>query len=413
MGEERHVLPPNLESIPPGVFLAAILDSVDRRLLTGHDVVRLMKARERMVAHFQAESLADAVVVGRSASADGTDFLEESAEFASLEIAAALHLTRRAAESKLDLAERLRDRLPTVWKLLHDGSIDLSRARAIVHSTDHLSPDDAREVVDRVVAVAHRLTTGQIRARIQRLAMEVDSEDARRRTEKAVIDRRFIPEMTVDGTLHLMGLDLPPDEATSASNRIDLLAQRIKRDGDPRTLDQIRADVFLDLLNGRSPETPDGRGITDMVCDLETLAGLADRAAELPGVGYIAADVARRVFAGTPGNEHRFTVVDDAGQVVASGLVRRRPSVQQRRRIEARNRTCVFVGCRRPSIKCDIDHTKAHSEGGPTTDCNLAPLCRFHHRAKHEAPWQLKRLDLKFRWTSPLGHTYVTSGRSP
>lgn len=413
MGKGRHILPPDLESIPPGMFLAAILDSVDRGQLSGHDKVRLLKARERMVAHLQAQSLADAVEVGRSASAEETDRLEDCAEFASVEIAAALNLTRRAAESRLDLAERLRARLPAVWQLLHDGSIDLTRARTLVYATDHLTSDDARDVVDRVLKDAPRLTGGQLRARIQRICLEVDSESARRKTEKTIEGRRVYPEMTVDGAVNILGLDLPPKEATSASNRVDSLAQRLKRSGDPRTIDQIRADVFLDLLNGRSPETPDGRGITDMVCDLETLAGLADRAAELPGVGYIVADVARQVFAETPDNEHRFTVIDNTGQVVASGITRRRPTVAQRRRVQSRHRTCVFIGCRRPAIECDIDHTKAHSEGGPTTDCNLAPLCRFHHRAKHEAPWQLKRLDIGFHWTSPLGHAYVTSGRSP
>lgn len=413
MGKERHVLPPDLEKIPPGMFLAAIVDSVDRDRLEGHDVVRLLRARERLVAHLQAQSLADTAAVARCASADGLDRLEESAEFASTEISSALSLTRRAAESRLDLAERLRGRLPAVWRLLHDGSIDLPRARALVYSTDHLSSDDARQAVERVLSDASRLTTGQLRARIQRICLEIDSESARRRMERTIEDRRIFIEMTPYGSVNILGLDLHPKQATSASNRVDSLAQQIKRSGDSRTIDQIRADVFLDLLNGESPETPNGRGITDMVCDLETLAELADRSAELPGVGPIATDVARQVFAETPHNEHRFTVMDDAGQVVTSGITRRRPTARQRRRIESRNRACVFVGCRRPAIKCDIDHRVAYSEGGPTTDCNLAPLCRFHHRAKHEAPWQMKSFDLGFQWTSPLGHTYVTSGRSP
>ena len=67
-----------------------------------------------------------------------------------------------------------------------------------------------------------------------------------------------------------------------------------------------------------------------------------------------------------------------------------------------------------PSIECDIDHTVAVIDGGPTTDCNLAPLCRHHHRAKHEAHWKPRRLpNGDHQFTSPLGHTYTTSGRGP
>ncbi|GAA3771081.1 hypothetical protein GCM10022240_24090 [Microbacterium kribbense] len=35
-------------------------------------------------------------------------------------------------------------------------------------------------------------------------------------------------------------------------------------------------------------------------------------------------------------------------------------------------------GCRRPAHKCDIDHTLAHADGGPTGLCNLAHLCKRH-----------------------------------
>jgi hypothetical protein len=50
--ESRHVLP-DLDSIPPGPYLLAILGAVDRSKLNGFDAVRLLRARERMVAHLQ------------------------------------------------------------------------------------------------------------------------------------------------------------------------------------------------------------------------------------------------------------------------------------------------------------------------------------------------------------------------
>jgi hypothetical protein len=61
-----------------------------------------------------------------------------------------------------------------------------------------------------------------------------------------------------------------------------------------------------------------------------------------------------------------------------------------------------------PSTRCDIDHIVAVTDGGATTDDNLAPLCRYHHRIKHDHHWTYRRLPTgDYRWTSPTGHTYT------
>lgn len=46
---------------------------------------------------------------------------------------------------------------------------------------------------------------------------------------------------------------------------------------------------------------------------------------------------------------------------------------------------CIFPFCTRPAHVCDADHTipwKSDGQGGATCTCNLAPLCRTHHRIK-------------------------------
>ena len=61
----------------------------------------------------------------------------------------------------------------------------------------------------------------------------------------------------------------------------------------------------------------------------------------------------------------------------------------QRRAIAARDRGCVFPGCRRPSRHCDIHHLVERSRGGPSKVSNGALLCRFHHRLVHDHRWRL------------------------
>ena len=81
--------------------------------------------------------------------------------------------------------------------------------------------------------------------------------------------------------------------------------------------------------------------------------------------------------------------------------------------IETRHRTCAAPGCRRPAARCDLDHTIPYHQGGPTCECNGAPLCRRHHRAKQAPGWHLNQGPPgHMTWQLPSGRTYVTTGES-
>ncbi len=79
--------------------------------------------------------------------------------------------------------------------------------------------------------------------------------------------------------------------------------------------------------------------------------------------------------------------------------------------IRVRQRTCSFSGCRRAAVRCDIDHTIPFDQGGRTCECNLAPACRRHHRAKQAPRWHLEQTQPgHMTWQMPSGRTYTTSG---
>lgn len=89
-----------------------------------------------------------------------------------------------------------------------------------------------------------------------------------------------------------------------------------------------------------------------------------------------------------------------------------RPGAALERAVRARDMTCRWPGCRARATRCDLDHTVPFPDG-PTTGCNLACLCRLHHRAKHRAGWLVLqgasgRLDL----ISPTGRVHVTGPAS-
>lgn len=370
---DRHALPADLESIPPGPLLATILSTVDRSKLNGHDSVRAMVANARMESFFAAlkyESMAE--VAHSTASGPEADVVRDSSEleFGSEEIGSALSLTRRAANSELGLALSLQSRIPAVARALREGHIDVRRARVFDRETIVLEPDMASDVCDRLLASASELTTGQLRARLARFVIEVDPEGSEKRTENAVEERRMLFEPTPEGVADLHAYGIPVDEAARAGRHVNGLAYGLKRSGDDRSIDQLRVDVMVDLLQGKHlscGNTGKGHGGgVHITATLDSLARLSETPGELAGYGPVYADITRRVIDAQHGSEWKVSVTDDDGHLIHVGTTKRRPTKSIKRIVETLHSTCVFVGCRMDSVDCDIDHRRPWHKGGVT-----------------------------------------------
>jgi hypothetical protein len=391
------------------------LASIDVDAVSGHDRVVVLRAQQRMASHVQAQVYAAmAAVADHMDHVEFADDPELAWEASATEIRAALRLTRRAAESELDMAIGVRRRLPRVWSALSEGSIDGRRARVILAGVSPLEEETARRVVDAVIDEAPRLTTGELAARLRRLCIQVEPESAQKRYAEAVEGRRVVVEASPEGTAHLLGLDLPPHRVAAIARRIDRLAKSLKRAGDPRGVDQIRADVYLDLLAGLHQDTKGG--VVELQVDLDTLARLAETPGEIAGYGPIIADIARQVAEAQPQGQWRYTVTDpQTGLPVAHGTTRRRPSATQRRQVETRDRVCYFPGCRQPATQCDLDHRTPWAQSHRTSTDGLDAGCRHDHvTVRHRLGWTHQPLPGgDHLWTSPLGHQYTKSGRPP
>jgi hypothetical protein len=404
-----------LETMPPGPELAAVLHDIDRDSLTGEELVSVLIAHRRLASHYSGEAYRDIAAVEAVVS-DGAEMYHHRVEYTAAEIGAALCLTRRSAESETRLALELVHRLPGVLAALVAGDIDVRRARVLVDGTDHLPVAAARGVVEGILEDASRLTTGQLAARLRRRCIEYDPDAAVDRYRRAVEDRRVYATPTPEGTANLLGLDLPPERVMAFTRYLNKAAQHLRRLGDDRTMDQLRADIYLDILEGtRNPAGGPINGGVHLNVDLTTLAGLDNHPGELAGYGPVVADVARQIAEHQHDTPWTYIVTDPAtGDIAYTGTTRRRPTRPQHRRITAQYPTCVFPGCRMPSIDCDIEHTTPYGAGGCTHDHNLAPLCRHHHRIRHQAPWNYHRQpNGDHTWTTPLSRTYTTNGQSP
>jgi hypothetical protein len=340
------------------------------------------------------------------------DFPEEAA---AAEIRAALRLTRLGADNQLSFALDLVRRMPAVLDALSSGAIDERRARAIVDGTLHLSEEVARDVADAVLPHAGSWTTGQLRERLRKLCIETNPEDAKKRYERAVDNRRLAADPTVDGTADIVLVDVPPDRAAAVMASINDEAKRLHTADEQRTMDQLRADIALDRLESADGATASGRpGGVVIRGTAEMFAGIAETPGDLNGYGPVGADISRQIAERQKKATWDWELVHpETGQILDVGTTRRRPDAKQRRIIEGNDPRCVFLGCRMPAKECDIDHTVEYSESGVTKIAELAPLCRHdHNRVRHEIGWTYRRLENgDYLWTSPLGHSYTTSGK--
>ena len=413
------MVPVNLEEIPPGVELGRVLDGLDWGRLSDHDLIRVLQAQDRQVSHYQAGR---AWTINRVAERyqqgcrEGSFDWGDAQKGAAAEVGAALCLTRQSAESETGFSVELLRYRPEVFDALLLGRIDRGRARVLVDETQHVTDAIAQAAIEKLLPEASNLTTGQLRVRVARLCIDADPEAARRRYERSVADRRLELRPTCSGTADLLGLDLPPHVAASVSRWIHKEAIKLKNLGDDRTMDQLRADIYLDLLRRRyqgKKATRADFGNLDIRGSAETFAGLSDESADLNGFGPVIADVARQVAEHQENVERRWLLIDpDTKQPIDGGITRRRPTASQRRQAELLHPTCIHPGCRMPSVDCDIDHRVPWIKARITCSCDLGPMCRHHHVIRHRFGWTYKPVaGGDYLFTSPFGHHYTTTGQ--
>jgi Domain of unknown function (DUF222) len=183
----------------------------------------------------------------------------------------------------------------------------------------------------------------------------------------------------------------------------------------------------------------------NLTVPLVTQLGLAGEPGDVAGFGPVDPALARELTtraAADPASRFCVTVTGPAGQAIGHGCIPGRPpdlggscgftvtlsllagdrcdhrhqepayqpSRKLRHLIEARHTTCCAPGCGRRAARCDLDHTVPYDQGGRTCECNLAPLCRHHHRCKQSEGWQLEQAAPgQLRWTTPSGRIHLTS----
>jgi hypothetical protein len=203
------------------------------------------------------------------------------------ELAAALTLTVRSADSLVDVATSV-ERLSGVRDSLAGGQIDLSRARVFADELCVLDWLKATRIAAKLVLEAPGLTTAQLQARLRRAVLAADPEAGRRRQKAAKDKARVQTWQESSGNAALAGRELPPAGVLAADRHLTALAKAMKAAGAAGTLDQLRGAIYLALLSGQDPSIVLSSQAADSDAGGAGPAGHADPAAGAGSAGCAA-----------------------------------------------------------------------------------------------------------------------------
>ncbi|MEV6826298.1 DUF222 domain-containing protein [Amycolatopsis sp. NPDC051102] len=325
---------------------------------------------------------------------------------ASSEVALALSITEHRASAIVSAANALIARLPRMLNLMDDGRLDLYRAMKVTDATSWLSGDHVR-VVDATLEdrVPGRNAT-QVRRAAAYAAAKVDPEGAALRTERKLVERRFTMHHQDTGVTNVSVSNAPTEKATAAYARVDQAARALKTADEPRTLDQLRADVAIDLLLSGTGG-PGARTEVFLHIDLATYLGLGQSPATLAGGGPIAAAVARHIISGADTTLRRVLTDPRTGQ--ATELSPTRYRIQQDEFIRVRDQECRQPGCTRPAQNCGIEATRTKGEAEGTADQPIT-YCARHRRLKGQPGWNYEvTSDGTVNVATPAGQVHSTT----
>ncbi len=310
------------------------------------------------------------------------------------------------AAAMVAAADALTTRLPRTLDLMDQGKVSGFGAMKVAAATAWLSDENALAADALLENRLPGKNSDQIRKAAGHAATTVDREGEDKRCEHHRGGRRLAVRQGETGVASIEIEDGPVEKVNAAYRRIDRQARALKTGDDTRTLDQLRADVALDLLLSGDGGTSE-RTEVFLYMDLFTYLDLNNDPAEMAGQGHIPASLARHIATG-PNTVLRRIITDPlSGQVTDLARTRYRPTAGLDEYVRVRDRECRRAGCHRPAQACDLDHSVPWHFGGNTDAADLISFCRRDHRLKDEPGWTYHLApDGTLTIITPTGQTY-------
>ena len=309
--------------------------------------------------------------------------------------------------SQLNTALALETHFGFLWQLCLEGRCDAYRATLIADLARHAldSPDALGVLAGRLEKFIRKhltvvpgledlcgvdsmlsCTPKQLRNRVTYELRRLRPADAEERFRQAHARRDV---STVHGEEENLGLSwltigATTDKVILALRRLTLAAKQRRAEGDPRTLDQLRSDLAVELLTGCGRGVPlpkYARPVVNLTVPIQTILGISDSPGVLSGGQVVPAGLARMI-AQTPGSTWHRMLTDASGRTVELSTTSYQPTKAIWEQVVAEHGTCFRPRCDTPAIDSELDHRVPWPEG-ETTPNNLWPACKRDHKAKH------------------------------
>ena len=370
------------------------------------------------------------------------------AEFCIAEFAASLGFSTIMGRDLIGAGLELCHRLPATWAKVVRGVLPAWKARRIATMTMSLSPEAAAWVDSQIAPYAAKVSTvgaeRLVTAAIARFDPERAEAEAQAAAEDRCVDLHLDQVSALQGTIWFQGhLDLA--DAVDLEVAVSAGAERLKQLGSTESLDVRRSQALGALARREAldldtvPQQGEARSrlrSTDQTNRPTDEADRADRERRRQVVLYVHLSEAAlhegEVVARLERGQQLVTVEQvrrwcSPGSGLGMGgpdvAITVRPVIdladhhhagsyevpsRLEEQTDLRDHTCVFPWCTRPARASDHDHVVPHQRDGPTCSCNIAALCRRHHRLKTHGGWTYVPLELgSYVWSSPHGYSYL------
>ncbi len=399
-------------------LLAALADSRD--LIAAAEVEQLLIVSDWAHAH---PATSDTTVLTRDEHPGG-EGTPAVAAFTSLPLGVALRISSSRAQALIADTLDLQYRLPRLWNQVNALLLPVWKARRIATATRDLSQEAAGWVDRQLLGKAGSLGAAALDRLIATARAQADPDHQKTREEAAqehwdvtlthpqgwagtseltaVGDTLTLSDLytVVNDTAHqLATLD---DQTSLGARKVQALALLVAHgteqqalcltgEAEPlrRSLPKVRLYLHADLTQVLTQD-PDAIGAVETLGPL-TIARIKE------WVGH-----------------SRVTVVPVLDLNSNPWSPRHDPPPRMAEQIVLRDQRCVFPWCTRQAS--DLDHIEPWKPSavspipgtdpppGSTHPDNIAPCCRYEHRAKTTGDWTYERLpDGSYLWTGPHG----------
>ena len=374
----------------------------------------------------RAGRLADAIGWARThpeiyALAGDDDPVRTAERCAVLEASVRLSLSEQTVRALVATADAARLSLPLLWARAREGFASMAQVDAAVLLLPRFAAHaDAVLEFDRTLAdLALSASPASFRAKATRLARRLAPLREAELHADAFARRRVVVQPAEDG-MSWVGAYVETSDAVAIKRSLTSTAKHLtKAQRDGRTRDQVRADLFRDLLTGRgTPTAVKTKVFVTVPLDKLAPAARASVRRATPRPGGVDLNTEPLLDTGDPIDDAsairllleagRFTrVITDPVTGVILDMDRRSRKVtrQQREWLTLHHSRCTRDGCRRPAAEADIDHWIPYAAQGPTDEANLHPLCDPDHALRDTTRVRFRRrpdntVELRF----PTGH---------